>query len=897
MVHADGSVGSVDPGELGVTTIEPVVHALAGHGVLHLREGGVSLANSALVQAWPRLRDLIATERPGLSTYQRLREAARDWDLHGRRESDLYQGAALEQATTWAATARHRLELSPVERAFLTGSAGLSRRRSRRRSLVSITLAVLLVAALTLAGLMEVNRRTIQRQRDEAVAMQWAARAETLRDSDPTAALLLSAAAADTADLPDTRKALIGSLAQPSLVRRTTQAVGLGQDGRSIIEIKDGAAVISDAVTGRTLARVPGVEREFKVRVAFLSTDRRLLATAECEDEYGPTVTIRRTADGKQVGRAVVWSDGVLDRNDLRFDGKGRLLRRATCGKPAVFAGPRHAGTLVGCTSGTSVGIADAGTGRVVSLKKAGGPDAARFAQLSPDGRLLAVQRDFATVDGDPRNYFVDVWTVSEGVLGRRVRRAAFPTHEKPMTNSGANECWPERLVFDRSAKVLAGEHCGLVVVWGQTASLAYSPTMPSSRYEEKWRLMEVLQTFEHPVGSSIAFTSDGDLFTMMSDGELRVVNARPVTRAASRLGSVKSAAFSPDGRLLAAMNDDALRITDTRTGRTVHELKGPWISPDFTADMNGTYLPPLRFAPDGRSLAVNGDGAEVLLIEVATGQVTARHRLEHERTTSPTPTSGSGDILAMDFSADGASLAAAVAVVDDKSPVNGYSVRVWNTRTGRETAVVKPVLAETLALSPEGDRVVVGHPDAGVCVVDLGSTEPNCQSRPGTGFRLPGYSTENLGFTPDGKHVLLRVADGSAVLWDPKTRQTAGPVMRGHTEDWISTAAFTKDGKLLATGGYDNTVRLWDLGTGTPIGAFQHDGDVLAVAFGDDGRTLRSVDAGGGLHAYPLDLDQALKAVCAQAGRDPSTAKRALYGLPEGAVCGKAIAGGPPSP
>ncbi|MGW5688417.1 WD40 repeat domain-containing serine/threonine protein kinase [Nonomuraea sp. NPDC003754] len=893
MVNGDGSLSSVDPDELGRATIEPVVSALTAGGVVHVRDGDICLAHPALVQAWPRLRTLIAEEGPGLPVYQRLREAARNWNGHGRRESDLYQGVALDQATAWAAAGRRRLQLASVERAFLSGSAGLTQRRLRRRRVISMTLAVLLVATATFAGLMELSRREVQRQRDDAVARQLAARAETLRESDPAAALLLSAAAATTADLPDTRRALLGSLAQPSLTRGTTRAIGLGQDGRSLVEIKDGAAVISDAVTGRILARVPGVEHKVKVRVAFLSTDRRYLATAECKDaycNYGPVVTIRRTADGEQVGGPVAWDDGVLDRNDLRFDGRGRLLRKATCGKSAVFAGPRHPGTMVGCTAGSSIGISDAGTGRIVSLEKIGGSeDRFRFAQLSPDGRLLAVQRDSMSVDADPRTYFVDVWTVRKGVLGRHVGRAAFPLHETPVMNSGANECWPERLAFDASAKVLAGELCGQVVIWGRSTSLELSPTMPVAGPEDPWRPMDVLQTFEHPVGSAIAFSPDGDLFTMMSDGEVRIVDARPLTRPGSRVGSVKSAALSNDGRLLAVMDDSKLRIMEADTGRVVHAFREPWVSPDFSAVIQGIYRPPLRFSPNGRLLAVHGDGAEVVLIDTAAGKVRAKYTLDHER---PISSSGSGEILALDFSRDGSSLAAAVVVADEDSADNGFSIRVWDTRTGRQSAKVDQVFAETLAFSPDGASVVVGHPDNGVCVMDL-ATEPTCQRTEALGFRMPGYSTENLGFTPDGRHALLRVADGSVTLWDPALRQPSGPVMRGHTEAWIATAAFSPDGKTLATGGYDNTVRLWDVGTGTPIGpAFQHDGDVLAVAFGDGGRALRSVDASGGVHTYPLSLKQALTAVCAKAGRTPYPAERGLYGLPSGSGCDKPAAG-----
>ncbi|WKK22828.1 serine/threonine-protein kinase [Streptomyces olivoreticuli] len=68
-------------------------------------------------------------------------------------------------------------------------------------------------------------------------------------------------------------------------------------------------------------------------------------------------------------------------------------------------------------------------------------------------------------------------------------------------------------------------------------------------------------------------------------------------------------------------------------------------------------------------------------------------------------------------------------------------------------------------------------------------------------------------------------------------------PVTRlsGHTSE-IDCLAFAPDGKTLASGGYDNTVRLWDVATGRTITTYQgHTANVMSLAFGPDGHTLYS--------------------------------------------------------
>jgi WD40 repeat protein len=265
-------------------------------------------------------------------------------------------------------------------------------------------------------------------------------------------------------------------------------------------------------------------------------------------------------------------------------------------------------------------------------------------------------------------------------------------------------------------------------------------------------------------------------------------------------MDNARPLSYSPDGKTLASGYLNSVKIWDAATGRELRQLGG-----------RSGLVQCVAYSLDSKTLAFGQSGGRVEVWDLAS---------DSERATIGVQAAFGSSA----FTADGKTLA-----------IGNNVVRLWDLSILKEQALLRGgdwEEFEDASISPDGNTVVANSHGK----VRIWRREPNTW-REQSAITGHGWHA-SLAISPDGK--LLAVGGDALKLYDLATGKER-LAFQGLTGG-IFSISFSRAGNVMVSGGYDRTVRVWDVGTGQQQMSLPHSRIVHAVALAPDGKQVAAM-------------------------------------------------------
>lgn len=478
---------------------------------------------------------------------------------------------------------------------------------------------------------------------------------------------------------------------------------------------------------------------------------------------------------------------------------------------------------------------------------------------FSPDGRLLA---------SASRDHTVRLWLVHTGECLQ-----VLEEHQAPLVTLyfSVDGCW-----------LVTASNDSMLRVW-QIAS--------GERADAPVAILHHTVINDATELSALALSPDGSLIAANGpDATIRLwqrATGTLVTTLHGHTESIQSLTFHPDGkRLISGGWDQAVYFWDVTIGQPLRILRG------YTNAINALTLSPngqivvsgnadgmlclwqepfqcmsqgqkghggsvetLAFHPSGQLVASGGSDSVSRLWRLVDDQLQERQCLRGQR----------GDILSLVFSPDGQFLASSSA---------DLTVWLWEARTGKPLQVLRghnqPMQA--LLFSRDGASLYGGSDDGQIyrCntadAVKMGQTSLLTERAFQMFASIPGQII-SLASSPDGSILAAGGTDHTIFLWDAHT----GELVHSFTAPVNSTIyalAFRpnqpQDSLQLASSSGTGAIYFWDIDLSRRHQTLrytlqEHKGSVRSIQFAPDGQTLISGGADETLRFWDVNRGQSL--------------------------------------